>query len=373
MKLARVYDSIRTAHLERFQVMAHAAIIHKNSRYDYDKSQIPNGMDIRELGRWRTWRALTLESYDAVELNEPMMTGRWLDLTGQILAIRAADFVRRRKTRVTGYCIALTNPAEEISVRFHIPIELALPWTKFVISTLISQYDRLAFGTDGSLRLTEEFVRPDKLRRRSKVIPALPCPCTCASPDPQSADVPSVLFLGAFAEHKGVRQLMSAWESVVKADVGVELLLIGKGALADEVEGWAADLPNVAVRVDPPRADIHAALRRAKVVVLPSQRVGLWREQVGLPIVEGLAHGCEVVTTDETGLSRWLEKHGHQVVRASAGPGALADSILRSMRSRRGKQAVLDALPEIDGRIEADRWLMEDGLGHQDVAWTAKG
>lgn len=362
LRLARVYDALRTAHLERFQVMCRATIIYRDARYDFDERQIPASLDLRKLGRWRTGLDLGREAFDSVELNEPMMTGRWIDLACQLLAIRAGGFLRRRKTRITAYCIGLTDPVDELRLRWHIPAATARILARLVLEVLVRQYDRLAFGTDATLELMEEFVHSDMLRHRSRVIPALPATCACLDQGEEVMDGRSILFLGAFVERKGIRQVLAAWEVMAAEHHDVRLKLVGKGTLTDEVSKWADGRKNVELCIDPPRAEIHAALRHAHVVVLPSQRVGAWREQVGLPIVEGLAHGCEVVTTYETGLAAWLGRHGHQVVRDASDPVMLAQSMLQAVECDRAKQRVLDDLPEVDGRLAADAWLMQEGL-----------
>ena len=96
-----------------------------------------------------------------------------------------------------------------------------------------------------------------------------------------------------------------------------------------------------------------------KVLALPSQPRPRWREQVGLPIVEGLANGCLVVTTTETGLSAWLSAHGHQVVPPDAGAVALASAVLAAIDDLRAPADILATLPAVDGRRAADLWLFE--------------
>jgi glycosyltransferase involved in cell wall biosynthesis len=166
-----------------------------------------------------------------------------------------------------------------------------------------------------------------------------------------------VLFLGAFDERKGLRVLAAAWPEVHRQRPDARLTLVGKGPLAGLAEDLAADRPEVDLVVDPPRPRIHEALRSAALVVLASQRTATWREQVGLPLVEGLAHGCAVVTTAETGLADWLAADGHRVVDVSAGSGALAAAIVAGLDERRSRASVLAGLPEIDGRLAADAWM----------------
>jgi glycosyltransferase involved in cell wall biosynthesis len=114
----------------------------------------------------------------------------------------------------------------------------------------------------------------------------------------------------------------------------------------------------VSVVVDPPRARVHALQREASVAVLLSQRTRTWREQVGLPVVEGLAHGCAVLATTETGLAAWLEEHGHAVVDPAADPERVADVLVGLLDARRPAATVLADLPDVDGRLAADAWLL---------------
>ena len=152
-------------------------------------------------------------------------------------------------------------------------------------------------------------------RQRAAVIPALPAPATSIRPDrkePQTA-----LFLGAFSVRKGLPQVVAAWPAVAAQLPHARLTLVGKGVLESSARALAEQEPSVDVVVDPPTAEIREHLQRHSVVVLPAQPTPLWREQVGLPLVEGLSYGCTIVTTSETGLAGWLGQHGHQVIQAA--------------------------------------------------------
>ncbi len=87
-------------------------------------------------------------------------------------------------------------------------------------------------------------------------------------------------------------------------------------------------------------------------MVLPSRRVEGWREQVGLSLVEGLAHGCRLLTTDETGLAEGLGAE-HVVVAAGS-----AEALAGGLRAL-GPAAATKALPGPggDSRQEVQRWL----------------
>ena len=95
------------------------------------------------------------------------------------------------------------------------------------------------------------------------------------------------------------------------------------------------------------------------MVVLLSQRRPRWREQVGLPIVEALAHGCNVLTTRETGLAEWLADHGHRVLPNGSDVSAISRALVEVLLGQRDSTQVLAALPAVDGRLTADTWLVD--------------
>ena len=352
-QVARLYDSVRTAHLERFARMAPATVIYRQRRYDFeDDGTIAS---LHRLGRWATVAHLLRTPYRAVEVSEPLMTGRWVDLALQLAALRARAALTRRPVVIGAYCIGLTDPVEKLHARHRIPRRLLRPVARLVLGTLVRGTDRLAFGTTASYELLARHVDPVTLAARSASFPAVAARCWCydgADPVPGR-----VAFVGAFSDRKGIGRLLAAWAALPPGH-GMTLHVIGTGAQRNEVETWATGRPEVRLQVDPPRADVHAALRAAQVLVLLSQPVGYWREQVGLPLVEGLAHGCEIVTTDQTGLAGWLGEHGHTVLPWDSAPASVAAALQAASASARPPDAVLADLPEQDPRLAADRWLL---------------
>lgn len=172
-----------------------------------------------------------------------------------------------------------------------------------------------------------------------------------------------MLFLGAFHERKGLPELVAAWPEVVRRRPSARLTVMGSGPLEGMVRDLAERCPGVVVVVDAPRSEVHAALRRSSVVVLLSRRTDTWREQVGLPLVEALAHGCSVVTTTETGLAGWLSNHGHAVLPADTTDEDVAGTVVELLARHRPVASVLADLPDTDGRLAAAAWLFGDDVG----------
>ncbi len=350
----RVYEGLRSAHLERFHELEPATVFHADRNYDF-ADELVEGLDIRRFdGSVELVKRLLRADVRQLEVNEPLMLSAVKNSLLATLTVRIAARLRGRQVSVVSYAIGNEDPFVTPSPR------LRSRWRRFVYLTMVRvlmlQLDRIAVGTDGAMA---EY-RPYRLRRTAEIrlIPALPRPCTaCDLGRPRTG----VVFLGAFDERKGLRPLLTAWP-MVRSDVpGTPLTILGKGDLVALAEDAAERWSEVALEVDPTRDAIHHALAGAAVLVLLSQPTPTWREQVGLPIVEGLSHGCEIVATTETGIAPWLQEHGHQVIDAyDQEPARIADAIRRALQSPRTPADVCRDLPPVDGRLDADRWMFRD-------------
>lgn len=355
---ARVYARLRTAQLERFRRMAPAVLLFNETRYDYDPTAEDENDRPRQVNRLRAVGHLLGNSYRVVEVVEPAVVNRWCDVAAQILAMRARSLLLRRRTRIVTYCIGTIDPSIEAAQRWHLPPRVARWCTWIALNALVRATDRLAFGTTGSLEMYASYVGRTTLNRRSRIFEAVPSPCVCLATSIASRDLDRLVFVGALEERKGVPELMSAWDVVRERSPAARLTVVGKGSLTAKVIEWAAGKDDVEVVIDPPRELIHEALRSCAALVLLSQPGQFWREQIGLPILEGLAHGCEIVTTTETGLATWLDEHGHEVVHPGSAPRVIADAIISALARARQREGSLAELPHQDNRIIADDWLM---------------
>jgi len=337
--------------------MIGADLIYNTTRYDYDPAAADSGNPPRQLSRPATVITLLRTPYRAVEVAEPAVVDRWLDLFAQITAIRIRSLVSWRRTRIVAYCIGIADPQFEVMARWRFPRRVAKWITWLALNVLVRMTDRLAFGTTGSMQMYESYVGTRALTG-ARVFEAIPAPCPCLA---TSAEVrlPRLLFVGALEERKGITALMDAWEIVRSDNADLpSLAIIGKGSLSDEVQLWAADKPEVEVLIDPPREAIHHALRTSAALVLLSQPWRHWREQIGLPILEGLSHGCEILTTTETGLAHWLEANSHTVLDPASRPSDVARAIVDTLMRATTRRGSLDALASQDQRLAADHWLM---------------
>lgn len=375
MRRVRLYDFIRTAHLERLAEMAPADVLYRAQRYDYDESLVPADRPPRRMGRVATVRHLLRTPYDYAEVNEPLLRPRWWDLVAQIAALRVRGRLTGQRPVIGAYCIGLRDPVASHRGRKRLPPALDEIYVRAMLRWLVGRMDRLAFGTAASREALEKYADPHLVAERACYFPAVPAACDCLDQHDEQPEPGRLLFVGAFDERKGIEHLLRWWEQVPAIAPDARLHLVGKGALADTVAAWAADRADVELTIDPPRDEIHRAYRRAGAVVLLSQRVGDWREQVGLPIVEGLAHGCRIVTTRESGIADWLAEHGHTVLDPATDPATGARALAAAAMREPDRAAVLAALPDRDSRFVADDWLMgasADGEGEVDQGIAAE-
>lgn len=352
---ARLYRTVRSAHLERAHELAPATILYRSARYDFELS-LTTGLDLVRVGPVRAAWLLARSDVRQLEVTEPLMLSNAAGTALAIAALRARGMLGGARVQVVSYLIENANPlARPVALR-RLPrriVEAAL--ARFVWNSL----DRLVWGTEAARETYETVWGSPGRGTESTLIPALPEPCTCLDSGGLPERGPRVIFLGALTGRKGVPQLLAAWPLVVDRVPGATLTIVGKGELEPLVRAAAGERPDIEVVIDPARTEIHRRLRLAAVLALPSQPTPTWREQVGLPLVEALAHGCAIVTTTQTGLADWLSRNGHHALDPGCSPAALAESIIEGLLSKRPASSVTAQLPERDGRLAADDWLFD--------------
>lgn len=363
----RVYETLRSAHLERSAVLPASSILYRTRRDDFDPS-LAADLDLIQASSPSMAAILATSAVRVLEINEPLMLAGLRRTVLALVTARVAARIRRRPLTVVSYAIENRNPFAA-GPTGSLRRRLSWAWRRRLSRIAGAGIDRLVFGTDAAQAVYAAAV-PGTAGAVSTVIPALPAPCRCGDDVVGSTREPGrVLFLGALTPRKGFDRLLAAWPLLVGAAdppdgvADLRLQIVGKGLLQEQAEELAARDPRVTVTIDPPRAVVHAELRRAQVLVLLSQPTAGWREQVGLPLVEALAHGCAVVTTTETALAGWLAVHAHQVLDPPADAATVAAAIRRALVDSPTPEQITASLPAVDGRLAADAWLFGDGTG----------
>ena len=152
------------------------------------------------------------------------------------------------------------------------------------------------------------------------------------------------LFIGRFVERKGLLDLITAWEQLLKTEHSIYLLLVGSGkdqpdSIESEVLARTARLPFVQHigLVDDP-VDLY---QLADILVLPSHREGLPNV-----LLEGMACGLAPIATQIGGVTDVIQS-GHNGLTIPPGhPEALAAAMKTLVRQPALRDALADAARE---------------------------
>ena len=366
----RLYEQVRSAHLERAHELAPAAIVYRVQRYDFDPA-LTDGVELAQAGTLAAARLAMRSRITRVEVDEPLYLAS-LPRTAAVLAVLGMKRLGGApRAEIATYAIEDLDPFAARPPRVRSRVRRSIE--RVLAGYIWHRLDTVVYGTTEADALYSSTFR--HIPRRQLTVEALPSPCACLDPEadaeaagaadtaaasPVERDPDGVLFLGSFSPRKGFADVLEAWPAILSRHPGARLTLVGSGELLPQARAAAAADPSIRLIVDPPRSVVHDELRRAHVLVLPSRRVGTWREQVGLPIVEGLAHGCEIVTTSETGIAEWLIDAGHVVLPAQVLSAGLADGVVDALVNPRTSDDILADLPGVDGRIAAGRALFRE-------------
>ncbi|WP_305001436.1 glycosyltransferase [Salinibacterium soli] len=353
---ARIYPMARVSHLERLPRTTAADFLYSRHRADWDERLAASLPDVHRSALPGILVRVSRRNYATIETPEPLA----LPLTGHLVALSVLvvglNALLGRTTRLVCYALENLDPVDKLVSRSRLPRWIAIALLRASWAIILLGMRRIAFGTEGALENYRTAFGPLWRRVESRievaVFPALPAAAEKLGPrDPRQ-----VCFLGGFQVNKGIRELLAAWPLVEQARPDARLLILGQGPLLPEVLAVAESTASVQLEVDPPRDAIRDRLRSTTCLVLLSRRTATFREQVGLPLVEGLEHGCEVVTTYETGIAQWLVDHGHRVLERTD-PESVAGAVLDALAHARTPEQIVAPLPERDSRLAADAWM----------------
>lgn len=362
-RFASYYPMTRTAHVERLAASEASKIYFRDTRGDWDPGAAPDDKQIVHSSTLRVCARVFSGQFDVLEIPEPLAVRLLPDLISLSTIWRLTP--RSRRPRYVSYAIENREQTSKVSAMLRSAVAGPLV-LRSLLSYILPTIECIAFGTEGSLLMYESECGKRSWSKfskaaRTRVFEALP---QAASERPDK--VPSsVLFIGTFQERKGFPQLMRSWSAISRADEKARLTVVCPpgGELESEAKAWSSRLESVDLYVNPSRRVIHELLESANVLVLPSRRTATWREQVGLPIVEGLSHGCTVVTSAETGIASWLAAHGHRVIPSNYSDDELAKAVLDAIGDPLSPTSVLESLPTVDQRAAADTWMFSPELG----------
>lgn len=136
---------------------------------------------------------------------------------------------------------------------------------------------------------------------------------------------PVVLFVGRFAEYKGVGDLLRAWDEVARHVDGV-LVLVGARGREDRPLAMPVAGPRVLIR--PWTSDVVAYLQAADVFAYPPHQDGMSNA-----LLEAMACGLPPVATNIPAVQGLLVHERNALLIAPAAPAELAAALLRFLRN----------------------------------------
>lgn len=136
------------------------------------------------------------------------------------------------------------------------------------------------------------------------------------------------LLIARLLRAKGIREYAAAAQRVRARYPGVEFALVGwiddsPDAIAqDELDGWVA---NGTIRYEGRLADVRPAIAECSVFVLPTA----YREGTPRTVLEAMAMGRAVITTDTPGCKETVEEGGNGFLVPTRSVNALEAAMLR--------------------------------------------
>jgi glycosyltransferase involved in cell wall biosynthesis len=103
----------------------------------------------------------------------------------------------------------------------------------------------------------------------------------------------NILCVARLVPEKGIEDLLQAFLAIKEKNPKVKLTFVGSGPLKKELIGYK----NIFVK-SLPYQQIQKEYQRADIFCLPSRETKTWAEQYGMCLIEALACGLPIVTTD---------------------------------------------------------------------------
>ena len=369
-KKVKFYPVSRTVHVERVLGSPDQFLYYTKTRSDWDYRLATESKRVEKCGTLamglKILRAKTL----ALEVPEPLAVALLPQIMFLSLVAKFKNVISRGEpVFLSSYAIENFDGAEKIHNR--LPIRMPNVLVKLAVTICVRiamlSIKRVAFGTQAAFDNYAQIIGIQKARAKLRegtfrIFSPLPKSVPITDFDWGQKDPDRVGFLGELNDKKGFDDLISSWHLVSSSNPKAHLEVITfHNPNLDLLKKLRAE-QNVSLLVGLSREEIFKQVAAWHVLVLPSRRTRYWREQIGLPILEGLSLGCEIVTTKETAIWQWLEDHGHRVLPFHFSKTDLSNLILESLADTRNPEVITSHLPKTDGRADADRWLNSVGI-----------
>ena len=361
----RIIPELRTSTLKEVQEQTGVSVLYFKQKYDLQL--LPEKSKFRKVNTMQAMYEVFRSDAIVLELTEPL----WMREIIRTVLIgytwKARSFIRRKSNYCFTYAIennGLNNLIFGTVDRHNFITHYIGKFLGFLISTI---YTHAAFGTYAAYKnyaLNEFLVQiphiyPDRYSIQESsnpqsLIPGFEGYSRVATKSEQKY---TYLFVGVLEERKGINLLIQAWDILDQVDFKGRLIIVGSGALEKKVSEWCLKAPERRSYLGFKTGDkLNSIYASADFLLAPSQRDGRWREQVGLPIIEGLSFGLTVITTSETGIADGLRANGHIILEDGNRPESLAKGILTGFEALMPKEFVKEQVFGSSNRTKAFNW-----------------
>jgi len=356
-KHVHYWPELRSKHLSLTSLRAGSLFLVQQYKFDFDPLAIPPNAQIKSAGLWKSIFLIFRARPEVVEIPEPLYYRYLLKTVLLVFATNVLATFRKNPPKFVTFCIENGFRGLKPKRLFYIPEFIWLATVTPLVLYLVKKLDKVAFGSESAeITLSTWLPQQQKLDlvSKSRTFTQLPSKCDC---NPELVKVKdSVLFLGELSARKGMPQLIEAWEEHSKEFPKSTLTLAGVGPLENKVIELASRNKNVNYLGKVNRENVHRLLRVSQLVVLPSRRFGTWREQIGLPLGEGLSHLCSVIAPEDSGLAPFLAENSQQVLAWDYS----VEDLVAALRTATVNPVFVSALklPTRDQRDVAEEWLL---------------
>lgn len=115
----------------------------------------------------------------------------------------------------------------------------------------------------------------------------------------------NILCVARLVPEKGIQDLLEAFHKIYEKNKNVRLVFVGSGPLKQDVIGYK----NVSVK-SIPYSRINKEYQKADIFCLPSRETKTWQEQYGMCLLEAMASGLPIVTTNSGAIPKVVEDAG---------------------------------------------------------------
>jgi glycosyltransferase involved in cell wall biosynthesis len=361
----RIIPELRTSTLREVQSQIGVKVLYYKEKYDLQIA--PEKSKFRKVNTIQAMYEVFKSDAVVLELTEPL----WMrELIRTILigfTWKGRSFIRRK----SNYCFTYAIENNDLNTLVYgtvyshnFLIRYIRKYIRFFISRI---YTHAAFGTYAAYKnyADNEFLVqiPHIYPSRYSILES----STTGSLNSEFGDLPTLrkgnqakltyLFVGVLEKRKGIDLLIQAWEILDGVGFKGRLLIVGSGALESKVSQWCLEAPERRAYLGFKTGEsLDSIYETSDVLLAPSQREGRWREQVGLPILEGLSFGLTVITTSETGIADGLRENGHIVLDDGNNPISLAKGISVAPNTLMSKDYVKAQVKGISNREKAFDW-----------------